>query len=562
MSRQAQRAAAREHGQLERPGAAGPRPAAPEQDVRRSLANATLEHLALALLSGILLAVPFLVPALWWVHYVALVPWVLLVTRERARRAWLYFFAGAYTFFIMALGPLSLFNKAVPFVLGLLYAPFLLPFAVLLRALYRRVPLPLTVLVPVLWVTTEWLRLRYSIGEVAMFPLGSSQFSRTQLIQVADVTGVYGISFLVAGANGAVLDLWRALRAKRTLPAVIPVTCYLLLVIAVLWYGKSRQEGLRLVAGPRFATMQPNAVHYRDPRRALETFEEQVRFTRSAIVPGSADIIAWPENAIGEPISDNARYLAGLAELARHETAHLLIGSFTWAASPSGPTGRVHTSAFYLSPQGRVLGRYDKVHLIPYAEYMPFRGWLNRAGARLATVLLGYTSRGIAGTDVVLFPIHSESRLLHFAVPICFEVSSSGFARQAAGQGADFLVNITSEGLLGPPLYMHMLAHSTLRAVEHRMGVVRVANNGLSGFIDPGGRAHLMRGPAGGWLFREAGVLVDRVPVKATGSGTFYTRHGDLLAYLCVAVTLLLLSLTFVRTRANAASAPGTDKRP
>ena len=560
MSRQQQRAAARDHARVAPPPPPPPAVRQPSAPVAQSRprSDTVLENLALALLSGILLATPFLVAALWWIHYVALVPWILLVTREHTRRAWLYFFAGAYTFYIMALGPLSLFHKAVPFVLAALYAPFLLPFALLLRLLYRRLHWPLAVLVPVLWVTAEWVRLRYSIGAVALFPLGSSQFNRTTLIQIAEITGVYGISFVVAGANGAIVDVWQAIRGRRWQRAVA-ASCYLVLLIGVLGYGAVRLERLGVVAGPRVAVVQPNAVHYRDARRAMQTFQQQADFTRSSVAPGNADLIAWPENAIGEPFSDDPRYLAGLGDLARRQGAHLLVGSFTWADSLDR---RVHTSALYFSPQGSVLGRYDKVHMIPWAEYIPFHGWLNRVNTALATTFLGYTSRGVAGTEVVVFAIRTADGAFEFAVPICFEVSNGAFAREAAVKHAAFLVNITSEGLLGPPMYVHMLAHSTFRAIENRMAVVRVANNGLSGFIDPAGRPQLMRGVAGRWLFREAGILIDRVPVNAAGSGTFYTRHGDLLVYGCAGLSLVLFAWTFASLRSRAASAPATDTAP
>lgn len=518
-----------------------------------------LENLALGLLSGILLALPFLTPVLWWLHYVALVPWIVLLTRERGRAAWLYALAGAYTFYIMALGPLSLFHKAVPFVLALLYAPFFVPFAILVRVLYRRLRLPLTLLVPVVWVSAEWLRLRYSIGEVGFFPLGSSQFGRSKLIQIADVTGVYGVSFLVAAANGAVFDAWHAVRA-RTASAALPVASWVLVLFAVLWYGADRELGLRLTAGPRVALVQPNAIHYRDPRRALETYEQELAFTRSAVPPGGADVVAWPENAIGQPLGDDPRYLKGLAELAQYERAYLVVGGYTAAEAP--PAGFFHTSAYYISPSGTLLGRYDKVHLIPWSEYIPFHGWFGRANAALATLFLGYAGRGVPGTRVVLFPIETTAGTRQFAVPICFEVSSTRFGRAAGLAGADFLVNITSEGLLGPPIYLHMLAQSTFRAVEHRIAVVRVANNGFSGVIDPGGHLSLMRSASGAPLFRQAGTFVVRVPLNGTRGRTFYTRYGDLLVYGCATAVALLVGWCVVRARSTAVTAPVTERRP
>ena len=532
---------------------------------QRSLSETVLENLALSLLSGILLALPFLMPALWWLHYIALVPWIVLITRAEARSSWLYFLVGAYTFLIMALGALSIFHKAVPFAVAALYAPFLIPFAIVLRAVYRQLRWPLTLLVPVVWVSTEWLRLHFSLGEMAFFPLGSSQFNRTTLIQVADLTGVYGVSFLVAGVNGIVVDVWRLIRAKHHAYTVAAFASFGALWLAVLAYGRTREHAVRLVPGPRIAIVQPNTTHYRDLRRAFETYELQASFTRATVRPGSADIVAWPENAIGQPLGDDPRYMQGLKQLAHEEGAYLLVGGYAWADSQP-PAGHLHTSAYYVSPQGAIVGRYDKIHMIPYSEYMPFSGWPGRMGAALARALLGYTAVGIPGAEVVRFAIRSDSGggQLQFAVPICFEVSSSGFARTAAAHGADFLVNITSEGLLGPPMYVHMVAQSTMRAVENRIAVVRVANNGLSGFIDPVGRAHLIPGQGGGgrWLFREAGMRVERVPVTVAAKATFYTRHGDWLAYCCIGLTLVLLGFAALRMRSSAISAPGTDSRP
>src|SRR5256884_9307753 len=116
-------------------------------------------------------------------------------------------------------------------------------------------------------------------------------------------------------------------------------------------------------------------------------------------------------------------------------------------------------------------------------------------------------------------------RTVRFAVPICFEASRADFARRAAGHGADFLLNITSEGVFGAPVYTHMWALATLRAVENRVAIVRVGNNGISGFIEPSGRTQsVLRGKRTGRPFLEEGTLVDRVPVAEGGGGTFYTR--------------------------------------
>src|SRR2546426_630961 len=108
----------------------------------------------------------------------------------------------------MVWGPFSIFHKAIPFLLALIFVPLFLAFAVLLRRIYLRFRVPLTVLVPVVWVTTEWLRIPYSLGQVGLYSLGSSQYNQADLIQIADMTGIAGVSFVVAAANGALADLW------------------------------------------------------------------------------------------------------------------------------------------------------------------------------------------------------------------------------------------------------------------------------------------------------------------------------------------------------------------
>ena len=523
------------------------------------------EQLALALLSGILLAAPFLRPALSWLHFVALVPWALLLARPAVRRAWLYFLPGAYAFWIMVWGPFSLFSKALPFALALLFVPFSLVFAVILRAIYQRFRWPLALLLPVTWVAAEWLRIRLSIGAIGAYPLGSGQFAQSALIQIADMSGVAGVSFVVAAVNGAIADLivqrgrwsWRTLGGA----AVVPV-----LLLAVLAYGLFREaHPVPVIAGPRVAVVQPNAIHYKDPSRAKATFEEQLQFTRAEVAPGSADLIAWPENAISDVLTDDPAYLAELAGLVREKRARMIVGAHSWA---SRLPPRQHTSAFYLAADGTLLGRYDKLYLIPWSEYVPFERWLPRLSAALAQALLGYVGRGLPGDDLGLFSIDdggpASPRTVRFAVPICFEASSADFARRAAGHGADFLLNITSEGVFGAPVYTHMWALATLRAVENRVAIVRVGNNGISGFIEPSGRTQsVLRGKRTGRPFLEEGTLVDRVPVAERGGGTFYTHHGDWLAYLCVAGSLVLSGASFwARKRPSESSAAGRSSAP
>lgn len=532
-----------------------------------------LQALGLTLASGILLALPFLWPSLWVIHYVALVPWAILVTRPTLPRSWLYCFAGGYVAFALALLPFRYFHILVPLAAAAWLSPFVILFALVVRTTYLRFRVPLTLLVPVAWVAAEWLRLRLGVGQVAIFPLGTAQAPNLTLIQIADVSGVAGVSFIVAMGSGAVADVLRA-PAPRTARALWPVALFPLTVAGALLYGAYRRGGAAgsFIDGPRIAIIQPNAKHYRDADKAKIAFDDQVRFARAAVTPGTADLIVLPENTVSVPIGDDPRYLEELTALAREKHARIIVGAFSRA---SVVPFRVYTSAYYLSGDSVFLERYHKLHLLPWAEYMPFDGWLHRVSPTLSRGHYAFTERmfgsasfGVPGRRLVLFPIKHSQSVVRFAVPICFEVATAGFAREAVEQGADFLLNITSEGVFGPPVYLQMLAQSRFRAVENRVPVVRVGNNGISGIIDPTGRIRsVVRGNTTGRLYLEAGTLVDRVPINprnADGTGgTFYTRHGDVLAYLCIGASLLLCAASLRSSKARKeSSAPGIFSRP
>jgi apolipoprotein N-acyltransferase len=511
--------------------------------------------------SAVMLGAPFVQPALAWLHWVALVPWVILLTREPGRARWPAFAVATYAFAIMAWGPFSIFSKIVPFVLGLLIVIYVVPFGPLLRLSYSRLHVPLTLLVPVIWVALEWIRTRLMIGEAGLFPIGAAQFEHLRLIQVADLGGVSAVSFLVAAVNGALADAW--VNRRRGWKRLWPVALAPALLGAAAAYGAYRLGQGRFVPGPRIAVVQPNETHSRNPQKARALFERQLAFTRAEVPAGSADLIVWPENAVDGVLAGDSVYGRGLAELAREKRAAVVTGAYSLASDRP----YLHTSAYHLSAEGEVLGTYHKLHLIPWSEYLPLeQGFLrsrttfHRWHRAVVGRLTGFSGMGLPGTELATFTTSANYDTFRFATPICFEIVNSRFARAAVAKGADFLVNITSEGILGPPLYVQTWAFSMFRAIENRAGVVRVGNNGISGFIDPNGRTQrLVRGKETGRAFLDKGVVIDRVQVDRERR-TFYSRYGDVFAYLCVGVTALLFAVAVVsgKRRPSARMAPGT----
>ncbi len=483
--------------------------------------------LALAFSSSVLLALPFLIAHVWAVQYIALVPWALLLARPRGRQAWLYVTAGMLAFLAIAAASLSAYHWSTPLILALVCSPFLVLFPVVVRLGHQRLGLPFLVLLPVAWVAVEWARSRFATGGVGLFLIGTAHFPVRDVIQIAGLTGVAGVSFVVAAGSGAVADLlvhWR----RRRPTGLLSVATFVLLLASVLAYGRAQIERTEPAPGPRVALVQPNARQNRDSATALRRFEEQLGFTRSEITRGRAELIVWPEYAV-PPLTD-PRFMEGLRSLALEQGAEIVFGALTPVSSDSAG---VFTSAYHLSSSGEVLGRYDKRHRIPWARLVPVPASLGGATPYGAPV--------VPGAELRLFASAGDGHGLRFAPVIGSEMLTSGFAREASSSGADFIVNIASDGISGPSLYRHLLGHAILRAVENRIAVVRVANEGISGFIDPTGGVRLLRGRRASRRWLEEGTLVDRVPTLTEARRSPYSRQGDLFAYVCVVLSIGVL---------------------
>jgi apolipoprotein N-acyltransferase len=320
----------------------------------------------------------------------------------------------------------------------------------------------------------------------------------------------------------------------------------------VLLYGAVRLPAVRgaHTEGPRIALVQPDMLHYRDAERTRQLFENELTFTRERVPPGSVDLIAWPENAVDDVLSRDPLYLRELARLARELRASVVTGAFTWASpeaaarAPRSVRGEpVHTSAYVFTAEGDIAGRYDKIYLIPWAEKAP-GGTLPLLGpgsVALGEALLGYRARDVPGERVELFPVtRGATAEARFATPICYEVSSPAFCRRAVRNGADFLLNISSEGLMGAPIYNHMWNLSLFRAVEVRLPIARAGNHGISGFIDATGAPYaVLQGETTGRPYREPGVLLATMRLYRDG-GSLYARVGDLFSYLCLGISVVL----------------------
>lgn len=493
--------------------------AAPDRKHLRSLRS----RWAWAAVSGVLLTLlypPFNVSLLGWI---ALTPLLLAIDATTPRTAltigWLTGTIGslAVTGFWMFHAARHYFHlsslRAVAFTVGVnqvfvaLYFALFAFAATLLPARRWRF-----LLLPTLFVATEYARAHVLTGNPWAL-LGQSQH-HLALIQICDVTGIYGLSFVLALTAAAIAEL----RDTR-----IPAATAAVMLVLVLLYGQWRTDTVAPRGGLQVTMVQANLPN--DQRGRPEWFAEHLRryleLTRRAdSSPGT--LIVWPENAIGFFPQENPPLLDGVAELLRADHAALLAGAPRAGERPE--VAALYNSAYLFTADG-IRGVYDKRVLLPFVERLPLRP---------------EDSPYLPGTGATLFPIANT----RFGVLICYEAIYPELARELVTRGAEFLVNISNDSWFeagaGPEQHY---AIARFRAVENHVSLVRVTNSGTSGVIDPVGR-EIARLPA-----RQAAATSVLVPIGAGGS--FYTRHGDLFAAACITVTIAALGLRWLGVLPN-----------
>ncbi len=436
----------------------------------------------------------------------------------------------------LAVGILFLFAA----VLSLL---FVAPVAAGLAVAVRR-PVHLLWALPLFWAGFEYLRSFLFTG----FPwalLGTAPIGWLPFIQIADLAGPYGITAVLAAANAAVFLLllsaagrrWQGSRVSR--PAA--VACALAaagLAVSVWGYGLLRIAEIdrRTAEAPRLrvAVLQGNIAQSLkwDPAFQAATIDTYVRLSRVA-EQRSSELIVWPESAAPfyflAEIPPTRRLLEGIAD----SRAHFLIGAPAYELRAGG-TADYFNSAFLLSPaEARVLGRYDKAHLVPYGEYVPFKEYLPFLGKMVEHV--GDFTPGPEGRTLAMAGCT-------LGIQICYEIIFPALSRALVKNGAELLITITNDAWYGKSAgpYQHF-ALAVLRAVETRRALARAANTGISAFIDPVGRVQEATP-----LEVEA-VAVRELPLLT--EKTVYAAAGDLAPAAALGISLVLSLLGLRRRR-------------
>ena len=498
--------------------------------------------------SGLLLCFSFPTANFSSLAWLALVPLLFAIAFEtsRAKVVFLTWLSG-FTFFAGSLHFLTFVDFAAWPALALLESLYW----ILLGFLFFEARRFSSRFFRFLWISLSFTLIEFVRAEIPVWGfglnlLGASQSFHPAMIQIASVGGVYLLSFFIVFSNACLAEFLAGNKNQRFL-----IVSSMLIAGLVFLFGINRLEKAEKENSPmlRISVVQPNipqSVKWAMMAKK-DVIEIHENLTKVAALR-EPDLIIWPEAAF--PGYLNADYDSPqILNLAKSIQTPILVGAPFWESET-----RVFNSAFLINGSGEVTTRYDKMKLVPFGEYVPWKfifGWLTPLAY---TMGVGDFTPGkeikifelVPPTTSEVAPVHLRgSHVFPFSVLICFEDVFSGLARHAVAKGARFLAVITNDawfGATGAP-WQHMQS-SILRAVENGVPVVRSANTGVSGFISAEGRVlNLLQNEKGKSLF-TAGELTFELPMSY--HETIYRRGGYLFPYLCM---IILCALFFFKKK-------------
>jgi apolipoprotein N-acyltransferase len=385
------------------------------------------------------------------------------------------------------------------------------------------------------WVWLEWVR-SWMFSGWGWNGLGVALHKILPLIQIAEFTGVAGLSFLVVFANViALATVWRFVletRVRIRRPHY-DFTLTMAAIVGLAAFGMRALQMETSVEPLRVAAIQANVPREQkfDRQYQEKIFQQFTHLTEVALATRPApQLIVWPESSTPAPAlldPENKRFVM---ELSASSKTDLLLGTID--ADQEGD----YNAALLISKSGEDIQVYRKLHLVPYGEYVPGRNTVPFVGAIVGDQVPGDFTRG---KEPVVFRLTTAG--VKVAPLICFEDTLGELTRQFVLRGANLLANVTNDGwFLRSAGSQQHLENAIFRCVETRRPMVRAANTGVTCFVNRFGRVTQVLRDSKGSQFTE-GVLSGTVDVPTNGALTFYSRHGELFAKICGGVTLLLL---------------------
>ena len=500
-------------------------------------------NLLLTVSSGILLFLSFPKYGIGITVWVALVPLLCAIKNAGMKEA---FILGFVTGIVSNVGIMYWITYVVvhyghlPYYLGvfimLLLAAYLSIYVALFTAgliYFTDKGIPRIITAPVLWTCLEYGKSHLFTG----FPwenLAHSQYLHRTLIQVVDITGTFGITFLIVLVNVIIFDAMTSKFKGRRLWGEIVLGCSLILIVSGYGHFRTHQlgEADKTAEAMDVAIIQGNidqSIKW-NPRFQYETISAYKHLSLQKQSSRSG-LTVWPETAVPFFFQDeNNRMHGEIVNIAKNSGEWLLFGSPSYIKECDGGEDCVSllNSAFLLSPQGRISDQYNKVHLVPYGEFVPLRK------------LFPFINKLVVGVGDFrsgngYYPLTMNNHKL--GILICYEGIFPEAGRTYKKMGADLLVNITNDAWFGNTSapYQH-LSMTVFRAIENRLYLVRSANTGVSAIIDPTGRIVSKTE-----LFTRS-ALKDKI--KFINYKTVYTKYGDVFIVICMVSLLCCVLIT------------------
>lgn len=502
-------------------------------------------NILLTILSGLMLTASFPPGKLDWLSWIALIPLLKAIEKCSPMDAfrlgfvaglahftsliyWIVFVVGYY-------GNLNIFLSITILILFCMYLALYPAFFSGFVAYFRDTRFFIFSTAGC-WVGLEYLRAVLFTG----FPwclLGYSQYVRLPVIQIADIFGVYGVSFLILMVNGAIYGFISRQYRKSSVTFRIELCFIILAILSTVIYGHHRlkhnipsgntQNQLRAVIAQGNIDQ---SVKW-DPSNQAKTMEVYFRLSEAAH-SFKPQLIIWPETAVPFFFQENEIYSSKMITLTKKLRAHLVFGSnaYEWKEGKL----RYFNRAYLIHPTENKMPYYDKIHLVPFGEYVPLKDilfFVNRLVQAAGSFEPGRKSQPL------IFGTFSGGIL------ICYEAIFPELARAQAKAGATVLINLTNDawyGMTSAP-YQHLIL-SVFRSIENRLPLIRAANTGFSAFIDSKGKIQ-----AKTRLFSETQL---RYSLNAyPPSPTVYTRFGDFFAITVLALVALKFSLYWFSLR-------------
>ena len=504
----------------------------------------TISEWGAALASSFLLILSFPNFDLSFLAWIGLIP--LLVAVGRRPVPWRAFILGWVTGSVFFYGSCYWLTYSMihygglpPWVAYLLLAPaalivglFPAAFSMVLALTIKRWGHAALLLAPFFWTSLEWTRLGITGQLWNAIGYSQAQTYNSLLIQPARWGGVYAVGFLILSVNVA---LAFALLKRKTW--AIGTALSIVVFVGIILLASMLIGGPSYSGAPSFlyvVALQPNVpmTPVKSAEETQQLLERHLSMSTEALKMFPHDnvprLVVWPESPMNFTYASDKTFQDLVAKFTRDNHTSLLFNSLERAQGDGA-----YNSALLVNEDGQLISQYDKIRLLPFGEYVPLPHWL--PGASLITAIVGDFT---PGDKYTLMPLGNHRA----GVFICIESAYPSIARNFTSEGADFLINISNDGYLGPTAVMRQhLANAIFRAVENGRPILRVTNSGITASIRSDGSVN----------DETSGFQSDvrNWRLGLWNSDTFYTKHGDLFAQVCTAITAIVFLIALFNLR-------------